>query len=205
MKKYKNPGDMYNAYKKKYRMPVGKSFATKSEMATSKASGFKKPTMALFKESIFGKKKLIPSTLKSSSKSFVPYYGGFGGKMSNGAGWGGEKPTMKKKKESKKHESKETKKHEAKESKSFESKEHKKKKKNWIAKAIKKPGALHKQLGVPMGEKIPASKIAKAVKKGGKLGKRANLAKTLKGLKKDKSEFSPVQPPKKSGIAYKRK
>jgi len=198
MKKYKNPGDMYNAYKKKYRMPVGKSFATKSEMATSKASGFKKPTMALFKESIFGKKKLIPSSLKSSSKSFVPYYGGLGGKMSNGAGWGGEKPTMKKKKMSK---------HEAKESKSYEAKEEKgmKKKKNWIAKAIKKPGALHKQLGVPMGKKIPASKIAKAVKKGGKLGKRASLAKTLKGFHKKKSEFSPVQPPKKSGIAYKRK
>lgn len=25
-------------------------------------------------------------------KKFVPYYGGYGGKMSSGAGWGGEKP-----------------------------------------------------------------------------------------------------------------
>jgi len=29
---------------------------------------------------------------------FVPYYGGYGGKMSSGEGWGGEKPTTKKKK-----------------------------------------------------------------------------------------------------------
>ena len=33
-------------------------------------------------------------------------------------------------------------------------------KKNWIAGAIKKPGALHEQLKVPKGEKIPAKKLA---------------------------------------------
>ncbi len=55
--------------------------------------------------------------------------------------------------------------------------------KNWIAGAIKKPGALHKQLGVPAGKKIPAGKLAKAVKAPGKLGQRARLAKTLKGFK----------------------
>jgi hypothetical protein len=38
---------------------------------------------------------------------------------------------------------------------------------------------LHKQLGVPQGEKIPKSKIRAAEKKGGKLGKRARLAETL--------------------------
>jgi len=54
----------------------------------------------------------------------------------------------------------------------------------WIQKAIKKPGALHKQLGVPAGEKIPAKKLAAAAKKPGKLGKRARLAETLKGMKK---------------------
>jgi hypothetical protein len=54
--------------------------------------------------------------------------------------------------------------------------------KNWIAGAIKKPGALHKQLGVPQGEKIPAKKLASAASKGGKLGKRARLAQTLKKL-----------------------
>jgi hypothetical protein len=37
---------------------------------------------------------------------------------------------------------------------------------------------------VPEGKKIPASKINAAAKKGGKLGERARLAKTLKGLKK---------------------
>jgi hypothetical protein len=54
----------------------------------------------------------------------------------------------------------------------------------WIQKAIKKPGALHKELGVPEGKKIPSSKLAAAAKKPGKVGKRARLAETLKGLKK---------------------
>lgn len=54
----------------------------------------------------------------------------------------------------------------------------------WIQKAIKKPGALRKSLGVKAGEKIPATKLAKAVKAPGTLGKRARLAETLKGLKK---------------------
>ena len=40
----------------------------------------------------------------------------------------------------------------------------------WIQKAIKHKGALHKQLGVPAGEKIPAKKLEKAAEKGGKLG-----------------------------------
>lgn len=57
-------------------------------------------------------------------------------------------------------------------------------KKNWIAGAIKKPGALHKQLGVAEGKKIPQSKLNKAEKAGGTLGKRARLAETLKGFKK---------------------
>jgi len=56
--------------------------------------------------------------------------------------------------------------------------------KNWISKAIKKPGALHKELGVPEGKSIPAKTLDAAAKKGGKEGQRARLAKTLKGLKK---------------------
>lgn len=56
--------------------------------------------------------------------------------------------------------------------------------KNWIAGAIKKPGALHKQLGVPEGKRIPAKTLAAAAKKGGKEGQRARLAKTLKNLHK---------------------
>lgn len=54
----------------------------------------------------------------------------------------------------------------------------------WIAGAIKKPGALRAQLGVKKGEKIPAKKLAKAAKAPGKLGQRARLAETLKGMKK---------------------
>ena len=49
----------------------------------------------------------------------------------------------------------------------------------WIQKAIKKPGALHKQLKVPAGQKIPAKKLASAAKQPGKLGQRARLAQTL--------------------------
>jgi hypothetical protein len=54
----------------------------------------------------------------------------------------------------------------------------------WIQKAIKKPNALHKELGVPAGKKIPTKKLAAAAKKPGKIGQRARLAETLKGLKK---------------------
>ena len=53
----------------------------------------------------------------------------------------------------------------------------------WIKDAIKKPGALRAELGVKKGEKIPAKKLAKAAKAPGKLGQRARLAETLKGLK----------------------
>lgn len=60
----------------------------------------------------------------------------------------------------------------------------------WIQKAIKKPGALKKQLGVPSDEKIPAGKLAAAAKKGGKLGQRARLAQTLKSINKEGHEES---------------
>lgn len=55
--------------------------------------------------------------------------------------------------------------------------------KKWIQEAIKKPGALRKSLGVKEGETISASKLETASQKGGKMGKRANLAKTLKKLR----------------------
>lgn len=57
-------------------------------------------------------------------------------------------------------------------------------KEKWIQEAIKKPGALHKELGVPEGKKIPADKLKSAAKKGGKEGKRARLAETLKSFHK---------------------
>ena len=54
----------------------------------------------------------------------------------------------------------------------------------WISKAIKKPGALHKALKVPEGQKIPAKKLAAAAKQPGKMGQRARLAQTLGKMKK---------------------
>lgn len=53
----------------------------------------------------------------------------------------------------------------------------------WIQQAIKKPGALHTQLKVPQGEKIPLETLKAAAEKGGKLGRRARLALTLRKLK----------------------
>lgn len=55
--------------------------------------------------------------------------------------------------------------------------------KHFIQKAIKHPGALHRELGVAQGKKIPAKKLNAAAKKGGKLGERARFAKTLMGLR----------------------
>jgi hypothetical protein len=76
----------------------------------------------------------------------------------------------------------ESKKHEKKESKPVEKKEPAEPgdpKKNWIAGAIGKPGALHEEMGVPKDEKIPGDKLKEAVKSKGLLGKRARLAITL--------------------------
>ncbi len=56
--------------------------------------------------------------------------------------------------------------------------------KNWIADAVKKPGALRKSLGVKEGQTIPAKKLEAAAEKPGKLGRRARLAETFKGMKK---------------------
>jgi len=55
--------------------------------------------------------------------------------------------------------------------------------KNWIKDAIKKPGALRSELKAKPGQPIPAGKLAKAAKAPGKLGQRARLAQTLKGMK----------------------
>jgi len=60
------------------------------------------------------------------------------------------------------------------------------KKKKWIQKAKIKKGALHKDLGVPMGKKIPKAKLKEAAKKKGKIGKRARLALTFAKMRKKK-------------------
>ena len=58
--------------------------------------------------------------------------------------------------------------------------------KDFIQKAIKKPGALRKSLGIKKGETIPAAKLRSAAKKKGKLGQCARFALTLKKLSKKK-------------------
>lgn len=56
---------------------------------------------------------------------------------------------------------------------------------NWIKGAIKHPGKLHRELGVPLGEKIPAKKLKKAAKsKSPTIRKEVALAKTLSKLRK---------------------
>jgi hypothetical protein len=52
----------------------------------------------------------------------------------------------------------------------------------WIQKAIKRPGQLHRDLGVSQGKTIPQKKLEAAAKKGGKIGQRARFAETLKGM-----------------------
>jgi hypothetical protein len=48
---------------------------------------------------------------------------------------------------------------------------------HWMEKAFSKnKGALHKQLGVKTGTKIPKGKLAKAAHAKGKLGERARAA-----------------------------
>ena len=59
----------------------------------------------------------------------------------------------------------------------------------WIAGAIKKPGALHSQLGISKGKKIPKTTLDAAAQKGGKLGQRARLAETLEGMHHKKAEI----------------
>jgi hypothetical protein len=62
-------------------------------------------------------------------------------------------------------------------------------KKNWIQKAIKKPGSLHKMLHVPQDKKIPVGKMEKTAHAqnpghASMLRKRANLALTLNKIGK---------------------
>lgn len=55
---------------------------------------------------------------------------------------------------------------------------------NFIAGAIKHPGALHRDLGVPQGEKIPAAKLDAATHSSDpKVARRANFAKTMKKMR----------------------
>jgi hypothetical protein len=53
---------------------------------------------------------------------------------------------------------------------------------DFIKKAIKHPGALHRELGIPQGQKIPKTTLEHDAHKGGKLGARARLAITLEKM-----------------------
>lgn len=58
-------------------------------------------------------------------------------------------------------------------------------KEKWIQGAVKNPGALHRELHVPEDKPIPAKKLDKAAHSDNPtLRRRANLAKTLKGMSK---------------------
>lgn len=55
----------------------------------------------------------------------------------------------------------------------------------WIQKAIKRPGQLHEDLGVPKGEPIPLDKLREAAKRKDKVGARARLALTLRRVRRE--------------------
>lgn len=50
----------------------------------------------------------------------------------------------------------------------------------WIQNAVSKPGQLHRDLGVPQDQKIPAAQLQAATKKKGKVGQRARAAVNMK-------------------------
>jgi hypothetical protein len=51
----------------------------------------------------------------------------------------------------------------------------------WMQNVHPEKGALHRQLGIPEGQKIPTSTLERDAHAGGKLGKRANLALRYRG------------------------
>ncbi len=54
----------------------------------------------------------------------------------------------------------------------------------WVGKAFgAHPGALHRELGIAPGSKIPVAKLKKAAASDGKLGARARLALTARSFK----------------------
>jgi hypothetical protein len=60
--------------------------------------------------------------------------------------------------------------------------------KHFIEEAIKRPGALRRELGAAKGKNIPAKKLAGAAQKPGRIGRQARLAQTLKKLGRKGSE-----------------
>jgi len=62
-------------------------------------------------------------------------------------------------------------------------------KKRWMKGAVKKPGALRKQLGAKKGKKIPVAQLIANAGKPGKLGSRARLALVFRGYRKVKGRW----------------
>ena len=54
--------------------------------------------------------------------------------------------------------------------------------KDWIQKAVRRPGALRRQLKVLEGKKIPLALLRAAAKTSGLLGQRARLALALRKM-----------------------
>lgn len=54
----------------------------------------------------------------------------------------------------------------------------------WMQAAVKRPGQLHRDLGVPKGKKIPVSKLRAAAKRKGKVGQRARFALNARKINK---------------------
>lgn len=59
-----------------------------------------------------------------------------------------------------------------------------KRSKKWIQGAVKRPGQLHRDLGVKQGKKIPASRLRAAAKKKGKVGQRARFALAMRSVRR---------------------
>jgi hypothetical protein len=77
-------------------------------------------------------------------------------------------------------------------------------KKKWIQHALRKhkEGALHKDLKVKKGEKIPEKKLEKAAHAKGKKGQRARLAMKLREYSKHKKELKEATEMMASEAAY---
>jgi hypothetical protein len=52
----------------------------------------------------------------------------------------------------------------------------------WIQGAIKKPGQLHRDLGIKQGQNIPYKVLLQAARRKDKVGQRARFALTLRKL-----------------------
>lgn len=57
---------------------------------------------------------------------------------------------------------------------------------NWMAGAVKRPGQLHRDLGIKQGERIPPEMVRSAASKPGKLGQRARFALAAAKVRKGK-------------------